>query len=619
MFLFVPDFYEKTSIFDTILTYKKNNRMRKITGLCLLLFGLMACTSNDGNGNKKEQVADSNTAFESYKSHFIEELWKLYPDWAAQQGYHRYDSILSIPDNATGALQLKFISANLDSLKSYDLASLSDNNKTDHYILSNQLNSLKWKMLEEKEYEWNPANYNVCEAFALILNGKYDSLDTRLHHFYLKMKFIPQFYEAAKQNIKNPTKEHTQLAIDQNNGGSSVFEGDLIAALKKSHLSEQEKKDIEKLAKESVAAIKGYADWLKKLDNKTPRSFRLGKELYAKKFEYEIQSGYTADQIYEKAVEHKKELHKKMYVLADRLWEKYIEPGKRPTDSLELIKAVIDRISLKHTTAEKFQETIEKQIPQLVEFIKKKDLIYIDPSKPLVVRKEPEYMAGVAGASISAPGPYDKDADTYYNVGSFSGWNKDKIESYLQEYNDYILQILNIHEAIPGHYTQLVYSNQSPSLVKSIFGNSAMVEGWAVYTERMMLENGYGNNEDEMWLMYYKWNLRATCNTILDYNVHTKNWDDKEAFVFLTKQAFQQKTEALNKWNRVMLTQVQLCCYFTGYTEIYDFREELKKQQGDKFNLKAFHEKFLSYGSAPVKYIKELMLAEQNKPKEEHK
>lgn len=208
--------------------------MKKITSLCLLLFGLMACNSNDANSNKKEQVADKNAAFENYKSHLIEELWKLYPDWAAQQGYHRYDSILSIPDNATGELQLKFISANLDSLKSYELSSLSDNNKTDHYILSNQLKSLKWKMQEEKAYEWNPSIYNVCETFAQILNGKYDSLDTRLHHFYVKMKLIPQFYEAAKQNIKNPTKEHTQLAIDQNNGGSSVFEVDLTAALKKS-------------------------------------------------------------------------------------------------------------------------------------------------------------------------------------------------------------------------------------------------------------------------------------------------------------------------------------------------------------------------------------------------
>jgi len=180
----------------------------------------------------------------------------------------------------------------------------------------------------------------------------------------------------------------------------------------------------------------------------------------------------------------------------------------------------------------------------------------------------------------------------------------------LREYNDYILQILNIHEAIPGHYTQLVYSNQSPSLIKAILGNGAMIEGWAVYTERMMLESGY-KNSDEMWLMYYKWNLRTVCNTILDNSVHTRNMPKETAIGLLTKEAFQQMAEAEGKWRRVTLSQVQLCSYFTGYTEIYDFREELKKEQGTAFNLKQFHEKFLSYGSAPVKYIKELMLKDK--------
>jgi uncharacterized protein (DUF885 family) len=137
-----------------------------------------------------------------------------------------------------------------------------------------------------------------------------------------------------------------------------------------------------------------------------------------------------------------------------------------------------------------------------------------------------------------------------------------------------------------------------------------MVEGWAVYTEIMMLENGYGNNEPEMWLMYYKWNLRSTCNTILDYNVHVNGMEKEASMNLLVNEAFQQQAEAEGKWRRVTLTQVQLCSYFTGYTEIYDFREELKKKMGDKFDLKTFHEKFLSYGSAPVKYIKEMMLKE---------
>lgn len=588
--------------------------MKKVTTLLMIVL-FAAC----GETKPTETKTDQNAAFDAYKERFVLNLWALYPGWASGQGFHKYDSILVVPDEIQRNKELAFCKANLDSLKNFELNNLSDNNKTDYQMIESQLHATEWYTNHYKSYEWNPSDYNVCGGFAELLANNYDSLDTRLQLFYLRMRNIPAYYEAAKKQLKNPTLEHTQLAIDQNLGGASTFETDLKEALAQSHLSTPEKEKIMTRAKQATEAINGYVTFLKTLKNTTPRSFRLGKELYAKKFEHDIQSGYTAEQIYQKALDHKKELHAQMFKLADKLFAKYItEPEKltvgikgftpKPKDSLALIKMVIDKISLKHVAADSFQTEIEHQIPKLVNFIKEKNLIYIDPSKPLVVRKEPAYMAGVAGASISSPGPYEKNGNTYYNVGSFAGWDKARIESYLREYNYYILQILNIHEAIPGHYTQLVYSNQSPSIIKSVFGNGAMVEGWAVYTERMMLENGYGDNADEMWLMYYKWNLRSTCNTILDYGVHVNDLSKEDAIHLLVNEAFQQQAEAEGKWKRVSVTQVQLCSYFTGYTEIYDFREELKKKEGEKFNLKQFHEKFLSYGSAPVKYIKELML-----------
>ncbi|PRZ23341.1 DUF885 domain-containing protein [Flavobacterium granuli] len=581
----------------------------KKTLLCLVsLVLLFSC-------NKKAEKVDAkalNEKFDKYKEGFVTNLWSLYPDWAASQGYHKLDSVLEVPDLAYKKRQLDFAHAQLDSLQQYTIEDLTDNNKTNLYIIQNQLKSTVFSLDKLKSYEWNPAEYNVCGSFAEILNGNYDALDNRLQNFNIKMNAIPAYYEAAKKNIKNPTLEHTALAIDQNLGGISVFEKDLQEALSKSRLPESEKKTIREKAKIAVEAITSYVNWLKILDNKSPRSFRLGSALYNEKFDLDIQSSYSADEIFQKAVNHKKELHEKMFALADKLWPKYLKSTPKPTDKLELIKMVIDKISLQHTTPEKFQSEIEKQIPELVAYVKSKDLLYIDPSKPLVVRKEPAYMAGVAGASISAPGPYDKNANTYYNVGSMAGWSAENAESYLREYNDYILQILNIHEAIPGHYTQLVYSNQSPSIIKAILGNGAMVEGWAVYAELMMLESGY-KNSDEMWLMYYKWNLRTTCNAILDYSVHVKNMSKEAALDLLIKEAFQQQAEADGKWKRVTLSQVQLSSYFTGYTEIYDLREMLKKEEGAKFNLKEFHEKFLSYGSAPVKYIKELMLKEDKK------
>jgi uncharacterized protein (DUF885 family) len=178
--------------------------------------------------------------------------------------------------------------------------------------------------------------------------------------------------------------------------------------------------------------------------------------------------------------------------------------------------------------------------------------------------------------------------------------------------------VLNIHEAIPGHYAQLVYANKTPSKVKAVFGNGAMIEGWAVYTEKMMLEQGYGattksapRTSPEMAFMYSKWNLRVVCNTILDYGIHVNGMTEQQGLDLLMNQAFQQEAEAKGKWRRATLSQVQLCSYFTGFREIMLLREEVRKQEGDAFSLKAFHEEFLSFGSAPVQYVRKLMLGKQ--------
>ncbi len=580
----------------------------KISSLVLIALLTLSCGKNSKSPNTAVDAR-----FDRFKAGFIDQLWQTYPAWASNQGYHNYDHILVVPSDVSRYNENNFSQANLDSLKTFDLAVLSDNNKADYRLIENLLKGTIWANTELRSFEWNPAEYNVAGTFAEMINNDYDSLDTRLNNLYRRMENVPAVFESAKKFIKNPTLEHTKLAIEQISGGTSVFGKDLEDVLKKSKLSDTEKKNILARAKEAVKAMNDYVTWLRKLDNKTPRSFRLGSELYAKKFEFDILSAYTADQMFEKATAHKKELHEKMTAIADKMWTKYFGNQPKPSDPLKLIKAVVDTLSVQHVKATDFQAAIEKQIPELAAFVQKKNLLYLDPTKPLVVRREPDYMAGVAGASISAPGPYDKNGNTYYNVGSLSGWPADRAESYLREYNHYILQILNIHEAIPGHYAQLVYANQSPSLIKSILGNGAMIEGWAVYTELMMLENGYGNDEPEMWLMYYKWNLRATCNTILDISVHTKNMSEADALHLLVDEAFQQKAEAQGKWRRVSLSQVQLTSYFTGYSEIYELRESLKKQMGSKFDLKAFHEKFLSYGSTPVKYIKELMLADLKK------
>ncbi len=548
--------------------------------------------------------------FQRLSDRFVENLWEQEPEWATSVGYHKYDNLLPLPDSSRRARLLGFLQNWTDSLQAVEAGSLNSSNRISYNMLKNFLEMKKWELQYLKEYEWNPSIYNVAGTIAYMLSEDYAPLDERLNSCYERIVRIPAYYEAAKKQIRYNVDELRQLAIDQSLGGVSVFNKDFLDSVGKSGLNPEKRSQMVHAAQQAVAAINDYAQYLKQL-KKPVKSFRLGKELYEQKFNFYIESAYTAGQMYDSALARKSYLHKEMARVSSDLWHKYFGKRQAPVDPLQLIALVIDTISTRHVKPSDFQSAIEKQLPDLVSFVNDKKLLYLDSSKPLVVRKEPAYMAGVAGASISAPGPYDKGGNTYYNVGSLEGWTAERAGSYLREYNHYILQILNIHEAIPGHYTQLVYANRNPSLVKTILANNATIEGWAVYTEQMMLENGYGNNEPEMWLMWYKWHLRTVCNTILDYNVHVHNMSRQDALDLLIKEAFQQKAEAEGKWKRVSVTSVQLTSYYSGYKAIYELREQMKSKEGPRFDLRVFHEKFLSYGNAPVKYISSAMLQGQ--------
>ena len=580
--------------------------IKKLLYTALAITTLLIACKKDGNSGPVTEGKDD-AAFTVYENSFLEGLWKLNPDWATTEGYHKYDSLLVVPNDKSRDNMLDFVKIQNDSLSRFDIDKLSEVNKTDYHILQNQLDYTSWKIMLLKSYQWDPTHYNVIPAFAYIVNEHYAPLDKRLRNFYEKMANLPAYYKEAEKQIKNPVPELADQAIEQQTGGISIIEKDFLDSLKKSNIPGAEQKKMTERANASAEIIKTYITWLKDLKNDHPRSFRLGKDLYEDKFKFETQSAYSAQQIFNAANDRKKQVHHEMAKLSRQLWPKYFGKKTMPADSLELISQVLDTLSGKHTTANDFQSAVEKQLSPLSAFIKTKELLTLDASKPLLVRKQPAYFGSAAVASMSAPGPYDKGGNSYFNIISLAGLSAEKAQSYLREYNQYTLQLLCMHEAIPGHYVQLIYANKNPSLIKSVFGSDATIEGWAVYAEQMMMDNGYNDNA-EMKLMWYKWHLRSVCNTILDYGVHANGMTKEQAMTLLTHEAFQQQAEAEGKWKRVTLTSIQLDAYYDGYKEIMDLREVYKNKLGDKYKLKDFNEKFLSYGSAPVRYIKTLMV-----------
>jgi uncharacterized protein (DUF885 family) len=559
--------------------------------------------------------ADPNAAFQAWTGTFVKDLMAFYPEDAVQNGDYTRAAEVTIPDAAWRARELGFLARQEQALARFDAANLEPLLRADHGQIANFLQAARWRRQTLREWEWNPAqsDYNPANTIDLILSTEYAPLDERLRTVLARLEKVPALYAAVRANIQRPTREHTQLAIQQHQGAASLLGNELLAKVAGSGLSADEKARFTERATAARQAIDGYVAWLKQLEpTLTPdnaSSFRLGRERYVQKYAYNIQSGYSIEQLYERALQAKEQITVDMEARSKKLWPKYFGKKKMPKDRYDLIGQVIGKVSERHSKPEKFVDDVRAQIPALEKFVREKDLVDQDPSKPLTVRETPPFnpTRGVAIASIDAPGPFNPGAPTYYNVNPMSDFTPERQQSFLREYNHWMMQILNIHEAVPGHYIQLIHANKSPSVVKTLLGNGTMIEGWAHYAERMMLENGWGNDEPELWLMLYKFQLRGASNTILDYSVHVLNMSEQDALKLLMREAFQTETEARGKWRRVQLSSVQLTSYFAGYTEIYEFREQQKQALGDRFVLKDFHNKLLSYGSVPIKVIKSLM------------
>lgn len=576
--------------------------------IVLLLLLNVGCNTGKQNNND-----NTDKAFATFEDTFLDAYWKQYPTLSIYAGYGKYYDKLVVPDSSSFAANISFSNNWMDSLNKIGYDQLSENNKISCNIIKNQLQSDTWYTAVFKQQEWDASMYNISGPCDYIINQPYAPLDERLKILSRYLQHTDDYYKAALTNLHQPTKEHIELSILQNQAGVSVFGPALTDSINASHLSNIEKDSLHQNINKAISAMNGFTAALKTMvadKNQVFRSFRIGKQLFTEKFKYDIATDLSPEQVYEKAVADKQYYHQKMFVMADSVWAKYYSTQPKPKDSLELVQLVLDKIQLNHAKPADFFNSVNRQVYDLKKFILEKKIFDFDTNAaPITVRYMPAYARGVTIASADFIPPYQKQGATYYNIDDLMLYAPEKAESALKEANYYGSQILSIHEAVPGHCLQGIYNNKkSPDVVRSVFQNGAMIEGWAVYTEGMMIENGWGDHSAEIELALGVWRLRELANVIIDYDIQCLNKPEEEIVHFLTKECFQTAAQVHEKYHRATVSQVQLCSYYTGATAIQALRDEYKKKMGDRYSLKDFHEKFLSFGSSPVKYIRERML-----------
>jgi len=547
--------------------------------------------------------------FQKTAHDYIEQYLQANPEDATELGDHRFDGQLTDYSAEGQAKELATQKEFRDKLNAIDGARLTGPNNVDFRILKENIGYKIFQAEELKEAEWNPLVYmqSLANSLYLLVARDFAPPEKRIAGLRQRMEAIPRVIAQAKANLQHPPRVHTETAIEQTQGAINLVREGLTPLLDR---APQMKKELAPLQEKTAAALEDYKKWLQ--NDLLPRSdgnFRLGAEKFRKKLRFALASDLSMEEIMKRAQADLRRTQMAIYETALPLYKKYF-PGadnKTLADKHKVTAAVLDKLAEQHPDDNTVVSYAQRIVGEATDFVKQHNLVTV-PEVPLDVIAMPEFKRGVAIAYCDSPGPLDHNGKTFFAVAPTpKDWSKERKESFFREYNNYMIRDLTVHEAMPGHYLQLAHTNEfrAPTLVRAIFRSGTFIEGWAVYTEQMMAEQGYGGPEVKMQQL--KMRLRAIANAILDQSIHAGNMSEKEAMDLMMKETFQQEGEAVAKWKRARLTSAQLSTYFVGATEHLDLRTAEEKKLGKDFDLKKYDDQVISLGSPPVKYVRELM------------
>jgi uncharacterized protein (DUF885 family) len=541
--------------------------------------------------------------FEAFARKYVQELLDRDPETATRLGEHRNDARLNDYSARGVERDLAAAKGGLQELAAIDPKKLSAEDSVDYRILKNRLEAEAYELQTLRGWEWNPLQYNVGSAIYALISREFAPPEERLRSAIGRLHGIPAVVAAAKANLKNPPKVHTETAIQQNKGTTRLVKDQLEDLVKQAPTLEKEFRAAQATA---LSALADYQQWLEK--DLLPRSngdFRIGEEKFRKKLRFALDSDLSKEEILRRAEADLVATRSTMYRTASQIWTKLHPDKPVPADQAVAIKAVLDEAAKKHPTNETVLAEATRALAQTTAFVKEKGFVTV-LDEPLDVRATPEFQRGVAVASCSPPGPLEKNKKTFFYISPTpEDWPPQRMQSFFREYNDSMLQDLTVHEAMPGHYLQLAHANRfrAPTLVRAVIFSGTFVEGWAVYAEQLMADAGYGG--PEVRLQQLKMRLRMILNAIIDQKIHTEGMSEKEAIARMMNDAFQEEGEAVGKWKRAQLTSTQLSTYYVGNSEVNDIRAAWQKDHGKYPDLRALHDAMLSFGNAAPKYVRE--------------
>ena len=537
--------------------------------------------------------------FSKLTEDFVYGSLALSPVSATQAGYHEHQGVRldeKLDDFSSSGVETgrKFYTGFHERLATIDPQTLSAEERADYQIIQNAVDLSLLDFQQIQSYRHNPTIYVELVGNALFTPFvlEYAPLDARYRHILQRLSQVPILMDQAKMNLADSPEVWNRVAREENDGNI-----DLIDKTLRSKVPANLRADFDKAAAAALDSLRSFNTFLKDDLSKKTSDWRLGKERYGRKFAYTLVAGKTPDQVLSEAEAALKEARQQMAKLA----------------APHSIREALDAIAKQHITPEHFMDQARQGLVVATEFVRQKNLVTLPSRNNLQVIPTPEFMRGTYGVAGFNPAPaFEPQLGAFYWVTPIpSDWPKERIESKLREYNQYGLMQITIHEAMPGHYVQFEVANnlepKSRRALRNIYGNVPYVEGWALYTQQMMSEEGFMNGSVELRLTFYKQLLRSIANAILDIRLQTMGMTDQQALDLMVNDTFQEKEEATAKLQRAQLSSCQLPTYFVGLRGWLDTREEYKKRKGSDFVLSKFHDAALKESAVPLPALGQLL------------
>jgi uncharacterized protein (DUF885 family) len=604
--------------------------------VCAILWLLVfAMPSSPQNANPAVKPSDRSAAqkFAELSDRFMKDSLALSPSSASQAGCHKHvdpktgkmielDGLLDDMSLDAMAEQRAFYANWRERFRNETpVSALDPQDAADWQLIDDQigLNLLEFDKIQNYRHNPTVPVELIGNALFLPLTQDYASHDVRVGHVLSRVDAIPRLLAQVKKYLSDSDPIFISTAIQENDGNIDLIENTIAGEIP---AGSPLKKEYDKVAPPAIAALKDFSRWLQDDLAKRPSrlTWRLGKEFYDQKFRLVMETDVAPEQVLADAEEGLRSVRAEMLELALPMHAK-MYPDHTDHSDLSvherqnlIITEVLRKISDEHPRPDQLQQTIEADLESIKQFIRDKKIVSLGTRDNLKVIPTPLFERGIYSVAgfHSAP-PLKPQAEAEYWVTPIDPkMPADKVESKLREYNNYTLEWLSIHEALPGHYVQFEHLNniqpERRRLLRSLFANGAYVEGWAEYIAQVMMDEGFLNNDPRFRMVMRKIRLRLLANAILDVKMQTTGMTDEQAMDLMTKDAFQTQAEAEGKLVRAKLSSTQLPTYYVGLREWLAFRKKYQAEAGKNFDMLKFHDLVLDQGPLPVPVVEKLVM-----------